>query len=97
MNILNPGSDEAILPTMSVGQMVKDSVVLHKMASGGGWGNPLDRDPGMVRQDVWDEKVSFLHARETYGVIIDPITYVIDDDGTQALRLSYLKDDKGIT
>ena len=97
MNILNPGSDEAILPTMSVGEMVKDSVVLHKMASGGGWGNPLDRDPGMVRQDVWDEKVSFLHARETYGVIIDPITYVIDDDGTQALRLSYLKDDKGIT
>ena len=95
MNILNPGSDEAILPTMSVGQMVNDSVIFHKMASGGGWGDPLERDPDMVRQDLWDEKVTLLHAREIYGVIIDPITYEIDNDGTQALRLSYFKKEKG--
>lgn len=44
---------------------------------GGGWGDPLDRDPEMVKRDVRDEYVSIEGARRDYGVIIrgDPVRH----------------------
>jgi N-methylhydantoinase B len=38
-------------------------------AGGGGWGDPLDRDPARVRADVIDEYISLAAAREVYGVV----------------------------
>ena len=40
------------------------------MAGGGGWGDPLARDPAAVADDVANEKVSVEAARELYGVVI---------------------------
>jgi N-methylhydantoinase B len=37
---------------------------------GGGYGNPLDRDPDAVRRDVLDRWVSPEAAREDYGVVL---------------------------
>jgi N-methylhydantoinase B len=42
----------------------------HRMAGGGGWGDPLDRDPEAVARDVRDEKVSGAAAAELYGVCL---------------------------
>jgi N-methylhydantoinase B len=53
---------------------------------GGGYGDPLERDPKLVRADVRDEFVSVAAAREEYGVIVDPKTYKVDYKGTQELR-----------
>jgi len=46
-------------------------------AGGGGWGNPFDRDPELVRQDVIEGYVSIEAAARDYGVIIDPQTFEI--------------------
>ena len=58
----------------------------HEMSSGGGWGDPLERDPAMVARDVLDEKVSIAHAAEAYGVVLDPETLGVDETATVALR-----------
>jgi N-methylhydantoinase B len=59
---------------------------------GGGWGDPLDRDPQAVLDDVLDEYVSVEGARRDYGVVLtgslDDLTLAIDADATAALRAS---------
>jgi N-methylhydantoinase B len=40
-------------------------------AGGGGWGNPLHRDPAAVFEDVRNEMLSPVKAREWYGVVIN--------------------------
>ena len=46
----------------------------HTLAGAGGHGDPLERDPALVAEDVADEKVSLEAARSEYGVVIDPAT-----------------------
>ena len=53
----------------------KDTVIRAQTTGGGGWGNPLDRDPQMVLNDILNGYVSKKGAREDYGV-------VIGDDGS---------------
>ncbi len=45
---------------------------------GGGWGNPLDRDPEDVLRDVTDEVVSVDAAYHFYGVVLDANNANID-------------------
>jgi len=42
----------------------------HAMAGGGGYGDPLERDPDRVLWDVIEGKVSIPHAAEAYGVVV---------------------------
>jgi N-methylhydantoinase B len=42
-----------------------------RTGGGGGWGDPLERDPETVRHDVGEEFISLQSARDTYGVILD--------------------------
>ncbi len=54
---------------------------------GGGWGNPLDRDPNRVLDDVLDGYISADAALELYGVAItDSKTLQVDMNATAALR-----------
>jgi N-methylhydantoinase B len=46
-------------------------VLLNTDASGGGYGDPLDRDPAAVVRDVLQGIVSVASARDVYGVILD--------------------------
>ena len=85
-NILNPGEGETILPTMSVSSMKRDDIIYHVLASGGGWGDPLERDPTLVRSDVWDEMLSVDDAQREYGVVIDPDSIEVDEEATERLR-----------
>ena len=48
--------------------------VMARTAGGGGWGDPLDRDPARVRDDVLEDFVSVEAARDDYGVVIDAAT-----------------------
>jgi N-methylhydantoinase B len=56
------------------------------MAGGAGWGDPLERDPELVRRDVREEKLSRAHAEREYGVVLDPTATVVDRIGTQRRR-----------
>jgi N-methylhydantoinase B len=53
---------------------------------GGGWGDPLERDPEAVLQDVVDGLVSRERAAERYGVVIDEASTGLDLAATGRLR-----------
>jgi N-methylhydantoinase B len=55
-------------------------------SGGGGWGDPMDRDPEDVRRDVIADYVSLEAARSAYGVVLDPKTLVVDREATLSLR-----------
>src|SRR5690606_4964078 len=55
-------------------------------SGGGGYGDPKRRALERVRADVMDGLVSAERAREDYGVVIDPRTFVIDQQATAQLR-----------
>ena len=55
---------------------------------GGGVGNPVERDPEMVLEDVINEWITPEYARDVYKVVIDPETMTLDEEGTQLLRSS---------
>jgi N-methylhydantoinase B len=42
----------------------------YRFGGGGGWGDPLEREPQAVLDDVWDEYVSVEGALRDYGVVI---------------------------
>jgi len=62
-----------------------DTDVIVRTGGGGGWGDPLDRDPELVRADVIEEFVSAETARDIYGVVLDAQRRV-DAEATAALR-----------
>lgn len=64
-------------------------------AGGGGWGDPLDRDPEKVRWDYLEEYISLETAREEYGVILNPNPLEIDKEGTERLRKRLRQERKG--
>lgn len=55
---------------------------------GGGYGNPLERDPRLVLEDTVRGYVSLKGAKENYGVVIETSenALVIDYEATQELR-----------
>jgi len=56
-----------------------------RTGGGGGWGDPYQRDPELVRADVMEELVSREAARDQYGVVLrDDLS--IDQEATGRLR-----------
>jgi N-methylhydantoinase B len=56
---------------------------------GGGWGDPLEREPELVQRDVIEGKVSATAARADYGVVLVDAgggSFSIDVKATEALR-----------
>ena len=62
------------------------TVFNEKAGGGGGYGDPFERSPQKVLEDVRNEMVSIDKAREDYGVVIDPTTLSIDEKATEELR-----------
>ena len=69
-------------------QLKPGDMVTMDAAGGGGYGNPLERDPEMVESDVREGYVSVEAAREEYRVVIDPETMKVDMAATVQLRHS---------
>jgi N-methylhydantoinase B len=65
---------------------VKGDRIYLNTSSGGGWGDPLKRDPQKVLADVLDEIISTETAENTYGVVIKDGT--IDWEATGERRTS---------
>ncbi|MFO7773129.1 MAG: hydantoinase B/oxoprolinase family protein [Dehalococcoidia bacterium] len=61
-------------------------VVTFYNPGGGGYGDPLERDPKTVEGDVIDGYVSLEKAKDEYGVVIDPESIKLDLEATQRWR-----------
>ena len=59
--------------------------------NGGGYGNPLKRDPKLVVEDILDDFTTIELARDAYGVVVDPKTLAVDQAKTKRLRAQLQK------
>ena len=64
--------------------MYKRQIFRHEVAGAGGWGDPLERDPVAVAQDVRNEIVSRQRALEDYGVVLQGDK--VDENATKLKR-----------
>ncbi|MCJ7594962.1 MAG: hydantoinase B/oxoprolinase family protein, partial [Desulfobacterales bacterium] len=69
-------------------QLKPGDVVIMDAAGGGGYGNPLERDPDLVEQDVLEGYVTPELAKKDYGVVIDSKNMKADLPATEKLRKS---------
>jgi len=79
------GAKEVLAPksrlTLKTGDVF--STIPH---GGGGFGDPLDRDPALVLGDVLDRMVSVEGARDCYGVVVAGEPLEVDQNATTELR-----------
>src|SRR5437762_667183 len=86
MNYLNPDDNPAPLPSKLTMHIKQGDLFRHEVAGAGGWGDPLERDPALVLNDVRNEFVSLRAAREDYGVVLGGKPLAVDGAATAALR-----------
>ena len=85
-NILNPGENARALPSKFTLWPALGDVFRCQLAGGGGWGDPLERDPARVLRDVRDDKITVEFAAREHGVVIDTTTWTVDSEATVRLR-----------
>jgi len=85
--LLNPDSEKfRDVGSKSTFYAGPTDVVSMQTPGGGGYGDPLQRDPMAVLDDVRCGKVSLDRAREVYGVVINPESWKVDLTETSRLR-----------
>jgi N-methylhydantoinase B len=62
------GTREPLPPIASVPLEARE-LLGHELSGGGGYGDPLEREPVRVRDDVLAQFVSFERAHDVYGVV----------------------------
>jgi N-methylhydantoinase B len=67
-------------------ELKKSDVFYMRVQNGGGYGDPLERDPDAVRKDVINELVSLEAASEVYGVVVDGERLEVNEPATESLR-----------
>ncbi len=86
------GPRETTFVTRSHAPFPVDSIEFHNWQGGGGYGDPLERDPELVRQDLANELVTEAAARRIYGVAlaggtVDPVATENERAAIRACRL----------
>ena len=79
------GREEAVTVN-SMSTLYKGQEVEIVASGGGGFGNPMKRSVEKVVRDVRDGLVSIKSAQKDYGVVIDPDTFVVEEEATAQLR-----------
>ena len=68
-------------------RLTAGDVVTIDAPGGGGYGDPLERDPELVEADVAEGYVTIEEAARAYGVVIDPGTLKVYAEATRGLRV----------
>jgi N-methylhydantoinase B len=86
--VINPGPSEQIVHGKQSREFVYDDVISFQQSGAGGYGDPLERDPQRVLEDVLDDYVSIEAARRDYGVVITGAApaLTVDESATRELR-----------
>jgi len=83
------GPAERDVDALADGEFVPAGTLIRiRTTGGGGWGDPLEREPALVARDVRWRKVSRTAAASAYGVVLtgpddDPVA---DGEATRLLR-----------
>lgn len=67
-------------------ELKPNDVLYYRLGQGGGYGDPLEREPRAVLQDVRDGYVSEEQARRVYGIVLSGEARDVDAAGTRKLR-----------
>lgn len=86
-NMLIRNGEMIDLPSKVTSTAFRGDIFRHELAGGGGWGDPLERDPDAVLDDVVNELVSRDVAERDYGVVLRPDGLSVDRAATQKRRL----------
>ena len=85
-NYLNPGTECTPLPSKLTRTFRKGEVFRHVHPGGGGFGDPLERDPALVVRDMRNGLLSAAKAAADYGVIVDMSTWTVEKIATERAR-----------
>ena len=69
----------------------KGDLIRMQMSGGGGYGDPLDRDPARIVSDVFQGLLTVEQAHDVYGVVVEPETLDVDEGATRDMRSSLTK------
>jgi N-methylhydantoinase B len=89
-----PDEREIPIPPVALIVVEPDEVLGAHHTGGGGYGDPLEREPARVRADVLAGFVSFTRARDAYGVVFEEDVLaerLTVDDGATAARRAALR------
>ena len=86
--VINPGPGEEAVHGKQSREFAYGDVISFQQSGAGGYGDPLERDPALVLDDVLDDYVSTDAARDEYGVVIigTGADLRVDERATAALR-----------
>jgi N-methylhydantoinase B len=79
------GRDE-FLPSKASFTLYPGDIFAAAPHGGGGYGDPLDRDPNLVRQDVRNGYVSRECAQSIYGVVLEGPSFTVNADATDSVK-----------
>jgi N-methylhydantoinase B len=80
-----PGEHQFTMMAGSHISVPTNAEAIVRTGGGGGWGNPLDRDPAQVGADVAEGLISVSAARKLYGVVLQR-NGLPDQSSTRRLR-----------
>ncbi|RII42813.1 hydantoinase B/oxoprolinase family protein [Galactobacter valiniphilus] len=83
--ILNPGTDAKRWEGPSYNHMAAGEVLVNATGGGGGYGDPMERDPQAVVRDVRNGYLSVAAAARDYRLVVTE-GFAIDEEATAALR-----------
>lgn len=90
-SIAEVGGSHEVIPNFLITSLGRDDAFYTRVSGGGGYGDPLDREPEDVLADVVSGLVSKEAAADSYGVVMEEHGWRIDRSRTIELR-SALKD-----
>ena len=86
--VIDPGPNEQAVHGKASREFEYAAVISFQQSGAGGYGDPFERDPEAVLEDVLDDYVSIEAARARYGVVIVGTggDLSLDESATAALR-----------
>jgi N-methylhydantoinase B len=86
------------LPTMAAMTLTPDERLVSEAPGGPGYGDPLDRDPEVVKWRVREGWISLQRAKDVYGVVLNTSNeqYTVNCEETGKLRAQLRKESNRI-
>ena len=90
MELIDEAGEVTRMPNVGQFELKKGQWLRGIDTAGGGYGNPLERDPARVLEDVLERYVTLKHAQDVYGVVFyghaEDGTLAVDEAETRRLR-----------